>query len=170
MKAAVKNKDGFAKRLTQLGMIGLAAMVLAGCGSGSSDSGAEVNVTGQWTGEWMSTAESSAAKGTITATVVQQGNAISGNAAITGVGGCFATDGTPLGGTANMLVAATLDRQAIAGQVTGATTAEDKIEYNLVVNGNTATGTYRILSSSSTNEGLRDTCIKGRGNVTLQRV
>jgi hypothetical protein len=44
MKAAVKNKDRFAKRLAQLGMIGLAAMVLAGC-SGGSSSGTEVATT-----------------------------------------------------------------------------------------------------------------------------
>ena len=171
MNAAMKNKDRFAKRLAHLGMIGMAAMVLAGCGGGGSESGTELNVTGKWTGEWISTADNTTAKGTITATVVQEGNAISGNAAIKSTGGCFATDGPALnGGIANMLVAATLDRQAIGGQVTGATTAEDKIEYNLVVNGNTATGTYRILSSSATNEGLHDMCIKGRGNVTLQRV
>lgn len=41
MKVAMKNKDRFAKRLAHLGMIGMAAMVLAGC-SGGSSSGTEV--------------------------------------------------------------------------------------------------------------------------------
>ncbi len=45
MKAAMKNRNRFAKRLAQLGMIGMAAMVLAGC-SGGSSSGTEVADTG----------------------------------------------------------------------------------------------------------------------------
>lgn len=178
MKAAMKNKDRFAKRLAHLGMIGMAAMVLAGC-SGGSSSGTEVaptdpvakelNVTGKWTGEWISTADNTTARGAVVAFVAQEGNAITGVTTLTQTLGCFVTDNPDSAdGIATMNVNATLDRQAISGQAVGATEDNDRIEYNLVVNGNVATGTYRILSTS--NAELVETCKAGRGTVTLQRV